>query len=354
MIKLKSLYGLSLLCLLLFFGKSKIEEITPQKKEIDQSQIQRLRKSVESNQLRDITSVVVLMNKEVLVEEYYNGAEKTTMHDTRSLTKSFTSTLLGMAIAEGHIQSLDQTLDEFYELKAYENYSKEKAKVTLRSLLTMSSGFDGFDFDPTSPGNEEKMYPTKDWVKFTLDLPMKEFQSNDLEWQYFTAGVILLGDILDKSVPGGLEEYAKNKLFGPLGIDTVKWQYTPSGVPNTAGSCQMTSLDYASYGQLYSNRGQWEGKRLMPESWVDETFTAYHQLPDNLAYGYLFWNKSYRWDGTDYNVFAASGNGGNKVFVFEDLDLVIVITSTAYNQSYAHRQSDTIVQDYILPGLDLN
>ena len=206
-------------------------------------------------------------------------------------------------------------------------------------------------FDPSSVGNEEKMYPTKDWVKFALDLPMKKFESNDLKWQYFTAGVVILGDILDKKVPGGLEAYAQKRLFEPLGISEVKWQHTPTGVANTAGSCQISSLGFAKYGQLYQNRGTWEGKQLLSADWIDRSVQKYFELPDGLAYGYLFWNKQYSHEGEQFETFAASGNGGNKVFVFPEKELVIVITATAYNQSYMHRQADVIVQDYVLPAI---
>ena len=189
------------------------------------------------------------------------------------------------------------------------------------------------------------MYPTKDWVRFALDLPMKQFTANDFQWQYFTAGVVILGDILDRNVPGGLEEFAKQRLFLPLGITNVQWQYTPTSVANTAGSCKLSSLDFAKYGQLYNAKGKWGDDQIISSEWVDESFQKYFELPDNLAYVYLFWNKSFPYEGIDYETFAASGNGGNKVFVFPELDLVIVITSTAYNQPYMHRQADTIVEE---------
>lgn len=123
----------------------------------------------------------------------------------------------------------------------------------------MSAAFEGNDDKRESAGNEEKMYPTKDWVKFTLDLPVDSVGAKG-EWHYFTAGVVLLGDIIDKKVPGGLEKYADEKLFKPLGITKYKWQYTPQKVANTAGGIQMNALDFAKYGQLYKNNGKWNGR----------------------------------------------------------------------------------------------
>ncbi len=351
MLKRLAIYCLVLLCLIASNAQNQSGDFEVDRKAFDKSYLKKLQKTIETQTLKNITSVIVLKQGKLIVEKYYNGTTPSTLHDTRSLTKSFTSTLLGMAIEDGHIQSLDQQLGEFYDLKQFENYSKEKAQVTLRSLLTMSSGFDGFDFDPSSPGNEEYMYPTRDWVGFALNLQMKKFDPDELRWQYFTAGVVILGDILDKQVPGGLEVYAKSRLFDPLKISTIQWQYTPSGVVNTAGSCQLTSLDLAKYGQLYLNKGEFGGQQVLSSSWVDESFQKYYELPDGLAYGYLFWNKCHEYAGTSYETFAASGNGGNKVFVYPESELVIVITSTAYNQSYMHRQADQIVQEYLLPGL---
>lgn len=344
--------GLALLCLNFSKAQKTIEGIPVNRKGIQKSYIKDLRKAIESDRLKDITSLVVLRNGELGVEEYYANADRSTLHDTRSLTKSFAGTLIGIAIDEGHISSKEATLPDFYDLEKYKNYSKRKADVTIENLLKMDSGFDGFDFNPSSPGNEENMYPTSDWVKFALDVPMKTFGEDEIQWQYFTAGAVILGDILNQKTPDGLKIYAKEKLFNPLGIEKVKWQYTPSRVPNTAGSCKLSSLSFAKYGQLYKNKGVWNGEQIVPEKWVKESMTVHYDLRmDGLSYGYLLWQKVYEYNDKDYEVFVASGNGGNKVFIFTDLDLVVVITSTAYNQSYMHRQADTIMEDYILPAI---
>lgn len=150
----------------------------------------------------------------------------------------------------------------------------------------------------------------------------------------------------------GLEKYADEKLFTPLSISKYRWEYTPQSVPNTAGGLRLSSLDLAKFGQLYKNKGMWGGKQVLPVSWVNETLTKHFILPfDNMAYGYLWWNKSYTYNNNSYEVFACSGNGGNKIFVFTNEPLVVVVTSTAYNKPYAHRQADKIIEDYILPAV---
>jgi len=319
----------------------------------DKRQISELKRKIAEGLFKDIKSVVVIRNGELLIEEYFNGANRGTLHDTRSVGKSFASTMMGIAIGEGHIKSENQTLRDFYDLRQFANYSPRKETVTLRHLLTMSSGFDGNDDYEESPGNEEKMYPTNDWVRFALSVPMDEKTAVGQEWRYFTAGVVVLGDVIDKSVPGGLDKYADLKLFRPLGITKYQWQYTPQKVPNTAGGLRLSALDFAKYGQLYQNGGRWNGKQIIPREWVEKTFAKQMRRGpgEDEHYGYLFWYTLPNAEGRQHEAFLATGNGGNKIFVFRDQPLVVVITATAYGKWYMHRQATSMMERYILPAV---
>lgn len=319
----------------------------------DKKKIEKLNTDIANYSLKEITSVVVIYDKKLLIEEYFNDANRSILHDTRSAGKSFASTLTGIAINDGYIKNENQTLNKFYNLKEFENYDVKKDSVKIKDLLTMSSAFDGSDQNGDSPGNEENMYPTDNWVKFTLDLGMDKSKTNGGKWDYFTAGVVLLGDILNKSVPEGLEKYADKKLFKPLNITNYKWQYTPQKVANTAGGLQMTSLDYAKYAQLYKNNGFWNDKQIIPTDWVQKTLKHQIQIPEreNQFYGYLFWNKTFSFQGKNYETYYCAGNGGNQFIIFNNLPLVIIITSKAYNKPYGHLQADKIVLDYILPAI---
>ena len=321
----------------------------------DHSKIEALNRKIAEKRFENINGIIVIKDQKLLIEEYFNGADRHTLHDSRSVGKSFASTLLGIAIEDNYISSEKAYLKDFYNLKAFKNYSKKKDSVTLSSLLTMSSGFFGDDSDYNSLGNEENMYPTDNWVKFALDLPMQDDAKIGEKFTYFTAGVVVLGDIIDKSVPKGLVSYADNKLFQPLNISNYKWQYTPQNVGNTAGGIQLTALDFAKYGQLYKNKGQWNGKQILNEAWVEKSLSkqvsqAHAGIKDGY-YGYLFWNKTYTIDGTPYEVSFCSGRGGNKIFIFKNLPFVIVITSSAYNNPNAHSNVDKMIIDYILPAI---
>ncbi|WP_377716237.1 serine hydrolase domain-containing protein [Pseudofulvibacter geojedonensis] len=319
---------------------------------IDTQKIEALNRKIAEGRFENINGLVVIKDGKLLLEEYFNGESRNSLHDPRSVGKSIASSMLGIAIDDGFIDNEEMTLKDFYDLKSYTNYSSKKDSVTLKSLLTMSSGFNGDDSDYSSLGNEENMYPTDDWVKFTLDLPMKKEANIGKQFAYFTAGVVVLGDIIHKSVPNGLVSYADNKLFKPLGITHYQWEYTPQHVGNTAGGIRLRALDFAKYGQLYKNKGLWNNRQILNRNWVEKSLgKQIKQTIDKGHYGYLFWNKTYKINHKEYEVSYCSGNGGNKIFIFKDIPLVVVITASAYNNPNAHTNADKIIKEYILPAI---
>ncbi|WP_326984896.1 serine hydrolase [Chryseobacterium sp. MYb264] len=317
----------------------------------NQEKIRLLNQKIAEKRFRDITGIVIIKNDKLLLEEYFNGYKRDSLNDTRSVGKSFSSALMGIAIHDGFIKNENQSLKDFYDLKKFNNYSSKKDSITIKSLLTMSSGFNGNDEDYECPGNEENMYPTDNWVKFTLDLPLTENKIGK-NWNYFTAGVVLTGDILDKSFPNGLKDYADKKLFQPLGITHYKWQFTPQQKPSLAGGLRMSASDFAKFGQLYKNNGIWKGKQIVDKNWIQKTFTNYFASnKDFEGYGYLFWRKIYKVGNRNFESYQSSGNGGNKIIIFKEIPVVIVVTAKAYNKPYAHSQVDKIVQEYLLPAI---
>lgn len=322
------------------------------KDSFDVSKMEALNRKIAERRFEDINGIVVLKDGQLLIEQYFNGESRESLHNPRSVGKSIASTMMGVAIDEKYIQSEEALLKDFYDLRNFKNYSTTKDSVTLKSLLTMSSGFVGDDDDYSNPGNEENMYPTDNWVQFTLDLPMQEDKEMGEDFTYFTAGIVVLGDVIHKSVPNGLVMYADEKLFAPLGITNYKWQYTPQKVGNTAGGLQLRALDFAKYGQLYKNKGMWNGQQILTQAWVEKSLAKQVQRSASGGYyGYLFWNKTYTHRDTAYEVSFCSGRGGNKIFIFKDLPYVIVITSSAYNIPNAHQNVDNMMENYILPAL---
>ncbi len=318
----------------------------------DKERLEELRDSIRAGVYKRLNSVVVIQNGALLIEEYFNGTRREQTHDVRSVGKTFASAVMGIAIEDGYIQSVDQPLSDFYDLKRYDNYHPSKERITLRHLLTMSSHFDGNDSDYDSPGNEGNMYPQDNWVEWTLNLPVDTTRKSGAEWNYFTAGIILLGDILEKSVPGGLEAYADEKLFQPIAVDRYYWTYTPQRVPNTAGGIRLTPLGFARFGHVYLEQGKWKGRPILSEEWVSASLSPVLSTTiEPNDYGYLWWIKDYEVEGKKYRTQYCSGNGGNKIFVLPSLDAVVVITASAYGRPYMHEQVDAIMTRYILPAI---
>lgn len=325
-----------------------------QSKETEQA-LSILDRAIREEKFKQINSIIIVQDGELLYERYYNGSKRDDTHNPRSVGKSIVAPILGLAIANGHIESLDQRLGEFYDLKSYLNYSAKKDRVTLRQLVTMRSGFEGFDFVPESMGNEENMYPQTDWVKWTLNLPMSVTREPGQSWRYFTAGVVVVGDILNRALPGGLEVYAHEHLFEPLGITNYDWQHTPQKVANTAGGIQLTPLDFAKFGELHRNDGMWGDRRVLPLGWARESLNPVVETTiDGERYGRLWWNKTYPVNGRKWETSYCSGNGGNKIFVFPNQNLVIVVTASAYGRPYMHSQVDEMMIDHILPAVAAN
>jgi len=321
-------------------------------KQLKEGQIKSMNKKIAQGYYKDLTSVVVAKNGKLLLEEYFKNTNRETLLDTRSVGKSFTSTLVGMAVKDGHLKNEEISLKEFYDLKSFENYSPAKGEVSLKDLLTMSSHFDGSDISGKN-SEDEMQNNTEDWMKFALGVPMDGKKSEPNTWDYWTPGTMILGDVLNKTVPDGIEDYAEKKLFAPLGIENYEWHHTPQKIAYTGGGLKMNALSFAKFGQLYLNSGTIDDNQILTKEWVDASLSKLFPIPErtNEYYGYLFWNKGFTVGDKTYDCYYASGNGGNKIFIIKELNLVVVITATAYGQPHGHIQADEMMTDYILPAI---
>jgi CubicO group peptidase (beta-lactamase class C family) len=212
-----------------------------------------------------------------------------------------------------------------------------KDAITLRDLLTMSSCLECNDWDEASAGNEEQMYPTDDWVRFALDLPVRSTRG----FSYCTAGVVCLGVALERTLGRPLHDFAQAELFAPLGIDRWHWPQTPRGESSAAGGLELTSRALHDLG-----RAHLEG-RLVPAAWLERSMTAQVRIDAETEYGDLWWLRSFAGHRSVY----MTGMGGNRVHLFPELDAVVVITTTNFGRRDAHALSDRLLADLILPLL---
>ncbi|GGG45985.1 serine hydrolase domain-containing protein [Bizionia arctica] len=323
--------------------------------------IQKMDSLITVGNYKEISSVVIAHRGKVVFENYYNDNQITTKHNTRSATKTITGTLIGCLLQDGIIKSVSENVSTYSKPENIQNPDPRKDLITIEDLLTMSSLLECNDWDQNSRGQEERMYLIEDWVKFYWDLPIKGFpewipKPKDSKYgrsfSYCTAGVVVLGDLINNA-SGSLESYADKALFSKLGITDYHWQLTPTGLPMTGGGLGLTSSDLLKIGQLYLNKGRWNQEQIISEEFVEMSTSPKAEVGMfDYEYGYLWWLSEFGTNNEKVKAYFMTGTGGNKVAIFPDLELVVVLTSTYFNGGMeSHNQTADLLNDYIVPEI---
>jgi CubicO group peptidase (beta-lactamase class C family) len=304
---------------------------------------------------RDLRSVLVARQNRLVFEVYFNGSDRETLHDIRSAAKSITGTLVGLALHAGRIPSLETPFLEFFEQYAPETTATAgKWKVTIRHLLEMTSGFDADEDEPQTPGSEERMEARQDWVRFALDVPMAA--PSGQRWAYASINTVLLGEIVSSVTARDLKDWANEKLLAPLEFGPYDWRRGPQGQVAAQGNLWVRPRDLLKFGLLFLQHGRWRDRQLVPGAWIDEATSPRIKLPrdQETGYGDLYRGYAYHWwtgaervGARTVPFYFASGNGGQRLFVISDLDLVVVVTSSAYGRFRAHRHSHAILRQIL-------
>ncbi|WP_426805311.1 serine hydrolase domain-containing protein [Stenotrophomonas sp. SrG] len=320
-----------------------------------------LEAAIASDEIKQVTSVLLLVDGTVAYEHYFNGADAQTLNDVRSASKSVTALLVGAAIGDGHLAGVQaRVYDYFPEFTAQHPVDPRLRGTTVQDLLTMSSLWECDDQNQFSAGNEERMYVTERWLDFALALPVKGFapwmsrpedSPHGRAHAYCTADSFVLGAVLERATRLPLADYAAQALERPLGITRSHWNRSPEGIGMGGGGTRYRTRDLARLGELVLAGGRWQGKQLVPADYIAAMIRPQAQTDDGSDYGYQWWGLKLPVDGKETTVWAMSGNGGNYVFVMPEKKLVAVVTSKAYNRSYAHPQSRRVLTGFLLPAL---
>jgi len=230
--------------------------------------------------------------------------------------------------------------DYLTDLAPFANDGAQKAAITIEDLLTMSSALDCNDDDDASPA---------------ADLPVRADYQRDASgrgpWHYCTAGVFLLGQILQRAAREPVDRVMASYLFAPLGITAWEFSRSPAGEIMTGGGLRLRTRDLASFARLMLTRGAWAGTQVVPADFVRAALTVHRDAMPEQHYGYLFWTRDYKTPCGTATGWFMGGNGGNAIVLFVDLDAVVVVTRTSYNTRGMHQQTTRLIEEQILPEL---
>ena len=319
-----------------------------------------------------VHAILIERNGQLIYEEYFDGFDerwgqslgRVTMtaeskHDLRSITKSVVSALIGIAHGEGKIQSLDEPIIKWFP-EYPELDTAERRRVTLAHALSMTSGFTWNEEVPYNDPRNDEIRMTRDSqpLRYALARPFAVDPGSDFNYNGGLTQV--LAAVLVRATKMSLQEYARTKLFEPLGITDVEWVGDLAGMPAAASGLRLRALDLAKIGSLYVNGGKWNGKQVIPAKWVDlSTRRQFRFRPrtgadsgGEFGYGYFWWYSCYPSNAGLIEARTAVGNGQQRIFVLPTLNTVVTIFAGRYNDfTTGNTLGRRILIDHVIPAM---
>jgi CubicO group peptidase (beta-lactamase class C family) len=307
---------------------------TPAEQGMDAQKLAQMLEVVQKKNLA-LHSLLVVRNGYLVSETYFKSYKADTQHESYSCTKSFISTLIGIAIDKGYLKGTDQRIVDFFPERTFENFDAQKQAITLDDVLTMRSGLDWKETDQAIGA----MYQSRDWVKHVLDMPMAEAPGT--RFNYCSGCSHVLSAILKQATGMSPRDFAGQYLFEPLGISNVRWDIDSQGIPIGGWGLQITPRDMAKLGYLYLYEGQWDGQQIVSAGWVQTATQTHADAEGVLDYGYQWWVYP------SLRAYTALGMEGQTIFVVPGEDLVIVTTAQMENHDVIFK----LIEGFILPSV---
>jgi len=300
----------------------------------------RLDEGVKSGELHNLHAVFVVRRGKVAVERYYQGTDErwgtplgtvafsaTTLHDLRSVGKNIVGLLYGIALGEGKVPALDTPVLESFP--SYRDLARDPQRrgIRMSHVLSMTMGLDwNEDLPYTDPHNSEiAMERSFDRCRYVLERPIVAPPGE--KWRYSGGATAVLGHLIARGTGLSLLDFARARLFAPMGIEAVEWTPGSNGEAAAASGLRMRAADLARVGQLVLQRGDWGGRSLVPSDWIAACVTARTPDFEGVQYGY-HWYVATRRDGS--SAYLATGQGGQRLVVVPSLDLAYVILMGNY------------------------
>ena len=313
---------------------------------IDSLLINKLITKILNQEIPNIHSLLILKDNKLVLEEYFYNNSCERPHRVMSVTKSFTSALVGIALDKHYLPNVDAQVSKYFKNFSQTNWIKNNYNIRIQNLLSMSAGLEwkGLSFD--EPSDDSEMFKTKDYFTYILNRNLKYTPGTHF---YYNNGLsIMLGHILETATHQTINAFAKKFLFDDLDIKKYSWDVDDNGVTRTEGGLKLRSRDMLKFGLLYLNKGSWNGKQLISEDWVNTSTSPKMNLG---ALDYC-----YHWRALDFSInhqlfktYFALGWGEQAIIVVPEQKIIMVITAGNFTES-EHRPFE-IMAGYILPSL---
>jgi CubicO group peptidase (beta-lactamase class C family) len=353
--------------------------------------LERMAAAIRGGEYPNVHVVLVAQNGRLVFEEYFEGQDtryrlgerdsvtlvfdRDTLHDVRSVTKSLTSALVGISLDDAAISSVDVPVSDFFP-EHRSLASIRTGRLTLHHALTMTGGLDWNEADVpyTDPANDgERMEASTDPARMLLE---RRLVSDPGSTWYYNSGLpVLLGIVVSRATGQSFGAYAQEKLFGPLEFGPLEWRgpmawadvpeltwnenRVGSAAVDPAGALWLRPRDLLKFGSLYLNGGRWRGGAVLSPDWVDRSLepVVWRDAPiehgegvsSHGGYGYLWWYDRYTLPYGELTVHSADGNGGQRLWVVPELDLVALHLTGNYNLPWATYHAERLLLERIVP-----
>jgi CubicO group peptidase (beta-lactamase class C family) len=348
-------------------ARDELPRATAESVGIDGTAIAKLVADIRAGKYSDVHSLLVLRSGKLVTEEYLQGEDEhrgqplgkvrfdaATLHDLRSVSKSVTSALFGIAMASGAIGDIDAPVLRYFPEYA-DLQTAERLRIRLRDVLSMTSGLE-WDEDSRPYGDplnsETAMDAASDRYRFVLSRPIVAPPGE--RFRYSGGDTMLLAAVIERATKQRLSKYAEQVLFRPLGIERYEWITYPDGTPIAASGLRLLPRDMAKFGLLYMQKGQWRGTQVVPEPWVKASTRAQAKVSDRpfgfQNYGYQWWLGTARDDAHTPWIMAV-GYGGQRIMLVPSRDLIMVMTAGMYRNRAQTDITFEVLLDGVLPAV---
>jgi CubicO group peptidase (beta-lactamase class C family) len=302
----------------------------------------------------NVHSIVVMRHGALIVEAYRAGSDRSLyslwarertfaeadQHDMRSISKSIVSLVYGILLARGEVPALETHVASLYPANP-ELASAPRSAIRVRDLLDMSSGLEWNEPSPVRRSRQDDETPLL-WTGsiYRCVFHRQVVAAPGERFVYSGGDTAILADIVSKATGKTLSEIVAKELFEPLGIKDWAWVRDLRGRPMAYAGLRLRPRDLMKIGRLVLQKGSWEGRQIVPASWIDQSMTRQVTADASYGYGYQWWTSDVDWRGEKLAVVEAIGNGGQRLFLVPELDLGVVMTAGDYGQPEILRTED--------------